>query len=296
MNFSIWGLSGSLHTERDSMLPFAEDRLYHWLQVIDHACNRFRPDSELSRLNASTGEIVLSETLVNALTAARRASDLTGGLCDPTVLTSLEALGYDRDYDALGIVENTPLALRPAPGFATLAFDESRRTVHKTSEWRIDLGASAKALVADLVANDVAHAGGVVVEIGGDVSVRGRGPEGPWVVGIAETLVITGREPRIGLGNGAIATSSNDVRTWRRGEQLVGHIIDPRTGRSAQSPFAAATVIDTDCVSANAFATAAILWGDEVAWQIAQSWRSARLVRRDGSVEFVGAWPREEAA
>ena len=296
MNFTTWGLSGSLHTERDNMLAFAEDRLNHWLEVIDQACNRFRPDSELSRLNASTGEFVLSDALVLALVAARRASDLTGGLCDPTVLTSLEALGYDRDYDTLGVVLDAAVDLGPAPGFAALAFDESTRTVYKTADWRIDLGASAKALVADLVADDVAPTGGVVVEIGGDVSVRGRGPEGPWVVGIAETLSITGHEPRIGLGNGAIATSSNDVRTWRRGEEIVGHIIDPRTGRTAQSPFAAATVIDTDCVSANAFATAAILWGEDAAWHIAQAGRSARLVRRDGDVEFVGAWPREEAA
>lgn len=296
MNFSIWGLSGSLHTESDNLLPFAEDRLNFWLEVIDKACNRFRPDSELSRLNEAQGDVVLSTVLVRALVAARRASELTGGLCDPTILPSLEALGYDRDYDSLGDVADTPLDLRPAPGFSALGFDEVARTVHKTFDCRIDLGASAKALVADLVARDVAPTGGVVVEIGGDVSARGRGRKGLWVVGIASTLTITGDEPRIALENGAIATSSNDVRTWRRGDHVIGHIIDPRSGRSAVSPFAAATVIDTDCVSANAFATAALLWGEDAAWHIAQAGRSARLVRHDGTVEFVGAWPREEAA
>ena len=296
MNFSIWGLSGSLHTERDNLLPFAEDRLNFWLEVIDKACNRFRPDSELSRLNEAQGDVVLSTVLVRALVAARRASELTGGLCDPTILPSLEALGYDRDYDSLGDVADTPMDLRPAPGFSALGFDEVARTVHKTFDCRIDLGASAKALVADLVAQDVAPTGGVVVEIGGDVSARGRGLKGPWVVGIASTLTITGDEPRIALEDGAIATSSNDVRTWRRGDHVIGHIIDPRSGRSAVSPFAAATVIDTDCVSANAFATAALLWGEDAAWHIAQAGRSARLVRHDGTVEFVGAWPREEAA
>ena len=296
MNFSIWGLPGSLHTERENQLPFAEDRLHFWLDVIDRACNRFHADSEISHLNGADGHVTLSDGLVRALVAARRASELTGGLCDPTVLTSLEALGYDRDYDALGDLEDTPVDLRPAPGFAALGFDEVAHTVHKTPDWRIDLGASAKALVTDLVADDVAPTGGVVVEIGGDVSARGRGPEGPWVIGIATTLTITGLEPRITLENGAVATSSNDVRTWRRGDKVIGHIIDPRTGHSAASPFAAATVIDADCVGANAFATAALLWGEDAAWHIAQAGRSARLVRHDGTVEFVGAWPREEAA
>ncbi len=150
--------------------------------------------------------------------------------------------------------------------------------------------------MADLVADDVAPAGGVIVEIGGDVSARGRGPDGPWVVGIPPPLTVHGGEPRITLENGAVATSSNDVRTWRRGNDVVGHIIDPRTGHSAQSPFAAVSVIDVDCVSANAFATAALLWGEDAAWHIAQAGRAARLVRHDGSVELVGAWPREEAS
>lgn len=296
MNFSLWGLSGSLHTARDDQASFAEDRLWFWADAIDRACNRFRDDSELSRLNHAEGVVPLSDTLTRALVAARRASDLTEGLCDPTVLASLEALGYDRDYDSLGVLEDTPVRLAPAPGFAALRFDPDARTVVKTPEWRIDLGASAKALLADLVADDVAPTGGVVVEIGGDVCAKGRGARGPWVIGVATTLRITGDEPRLTLEDGAIATSSNEVRTWRRGATEVGHVIDPRTGHSATSPFAAATVIDADCVGANAFATAALLWGQDAGWRIAHAGRSARLVRHDGSVEFVGAWPREENA
>ena len=296
MNFSIWGLSGSLHTERDNQLPFAQDRLAFWRDVIDHACNRFDPESEISRLNRDQGVVHVSDALARALRAAQRAHDLSEGLCDPTVLDSLIALGYDRDYDEIVDLEDAPVTLAPAPGFAALDFDPDARTVNKTEAWRIDLGASAKALLADLVAEDVAPTGGVVVEIGGDVCAKGHGAQGPWVVGVATTLSITGDEPRIALENGAVATSSNDVRTWRRGDTVVGHLIDPRTGQSAHSPYAAATVIDADCVGANAFATAAILWGEDAGWHIAQAGRSARLVRHDGSVELIGAWPREEVA
>lgn len=296
MKFSIWGLSGSLHTESEDSFSFAQERLHYWIEVMDRTCNRFRPDSEISRLNNSQGEVEVSTDLAMALVAARRAYELSEGLCDPTVLTSLETLGYDRDYDTIGLIDDADLNLRPVPGFVSLAFDEGARVVHMTPHSRIDLGASAKALVTDLVSADVAPHSGVVVEVGGDVSARGRGHDGPWVIGIASTLTITGDEPRITLENGAIATSSNSVRTWRRGHQVVGHIIDPRTGASAVTPFASASVIDADCVSANAFATAALLWGEDAAWHIAQAGRSARLVRLDGSVELVGAWPRGEAA
>jgi FAD:protein FMN transferase len=295
MNFTIWGLSGSLHTEQPEQMSTARERLHHWLDALDAACNRFRADSEISRLNDSRGTQSVSTVLAMALVAARRAFTLTDGLCDPTVLPSLLALGYDRDYDQLGNVADVPVELRPSPGFAALDFNDAAGTVHR-GEWMIDLGASAKALVADLVVRDLAHSGGVIVEIGGDVCAAGRGPDGPWVVGVAETLTVTGREPKITLENGAIATSSNEVRTWRRGERRVGHIIDPRTGDSAHGPYRTATVIDADCVGANAFATAALLWGEEAVWRIAQAGRAARLVRHDGTVELVGAWPREEAA
>ena len=295
MNFTIWGLSGSLHTERDSQLAFAEDRLHHWIDAVDVACNRFRADSEISRLNVARGEFALSDTLTRALVAARRANELSEGLCVPTVLPSLLALGYDRDYDALTPLPDDDVELGPAPRFDALGFDEAAQRVTRT-DWMIDLGASAKALVADLVVEDVSPTGGVIVEIGGDVCARGRGPEGPWVIGVAETLSLTGHEPRITLENGAVATSSNQVRTWQRGQRRVGHIIDPRSGESARGPYRTATVIDTDCVGANAFATAALLWGEDAGWHVAQAGRSARLVRHDGTVELFGAWPREVAA
>ena len=47
---------------------------------------------------------------------------------------------------------------------------------------------------------------------------------------------------------------------------------------------------------ANAFATAALFWNEDAGYHIAQAGWSARLVRRDGTLEFVGGWPEDEAA
>ena len=296
MKFEIWGLSGSLNTEHDEQQALAEERLWHWVGLIDDSCNRFKADSEISRLNASEGrQFEISETLELALDAAVRAADATGGLCDPTVLPALLALGYDRDYDQLAgatdLVERAPV---PTPGLGAIAFDRTNHTVTLAPGCQLDLGASAKALVADLVARDMGPWGGVIVEIGGDVAVRGAGPTGPWVIGVADSLSISGDEPRIAVTNSGIATSSATTRTWRVGDRMVNHIIDPRTGGFADSVYATATVSAVDCVIANAFSTAALLWGEDAAYFIGQAGWSGRLVRRDGTVEFVGAWPREE--
>jgi len=113
---------------------------------------------------------------------------------------------------------------------------------------------------------------------------------------VSDALVLHGNEPRVALVHGGIATSSTASRTWRVGERIVNHIVDPRTGRCAQGLYTTATVSASDCVLANAFATAALLWNEDASYHIAQAGWSARLVRRDGSVEFVGGWPEDGAA
>jgi len=298
MKFEMWGLTGSLATEREDQMASALERLWARLESFDDACNRFRGDSELSRLNARPGELTpVSETFELALDAAMRAADATLDLCDPTVLPSLLALGYDRDYDELVARVNAPAEepVRPL-GPGAIHLDRQHHTVIIDAPCQLDLGASAKALLVDLVADDVAPSGGVVVELGGDVAVRGNGPQGPWAIGVSDALTITGREPRISLRHGGVATSSTTSRTWRAGDHVVNHIIDPRTGSFANGPYATASVTASDCVLANAFATAALLWDEEATYHIAQAGWSARLVRTNGTIEFVGGWPEDTEA
>lgn len=297
MKFEIWGLTGTLATEHDGQMEEATKRLWYWLDAVDASCNRFRDDSELSRLNDSHGAtMAISPTLELALEAALLTADVTGDMVDPTVLPALLALGYDRDYDELIDDESIPeRAAVPSIGPSSIHLNVIEHTVTLDAPSRLDLGASAKALVVDLVADDVAASGGVVVELGGDVAVRGEGPDGPWVIAVSDSLVLDGLEPRVAFRHGGIATSSSTTRTWRSGGRIVNHIVDPRTGQSANGLYTTATVSASDCVLANAFATAALLWNEEASYHIAQAGWSARLVRRDGDIEFVGGWPTDTA-
>ncbi|HUX03462.1 MAG TPA: FAD:protein FMN transferase [Acidimicrobiales bacterium] len=296
MKFKIWGLTGTLATEHEEQMAFAEQRLWHWIDSFDAACNRFRSDSEISRLNAQSGQsLAISPTLELAIDAALRAGEATGGLCDPTVLPALIALGYDRDYDELLLRDDLKAgAPIPAPGLGAIHLDRERHVITLDPGCQLDLGASAKALIVDLVAHDVAPHGGVVVELGGDVAALGNGPDGPWVIGIADRLDLRGDEPRVSIASGAIATSSLTTRTWRVGSEVANHIIDPRTGTFARSVYATSSVSASSCVIANAFATAALLWGEDAGFHIAQAGWSARLVRNDGTVDFIGGWPEDD--
>ncbi len=292
--FEIWGLTGSITTESAEHFEFANERLWFWIGEIDRACNRFKDDSEIQRLNTSNGkECKVSATFEVALDAAIRSSEMTGGLCDPTVLSALLHLGYNRDFDEL--VDNqhtsdqTPV---PSPGISAIKIDKDGHKV-SLNNCIIDFGASAKALTADLVANDVMKFGGVAVEIGGDVALRGIDPRNPWTIGISDSLTINGTEPSVAMSSGGIATSSLRARSWKVNGETANHIIDPRTGSYARGPYATASVSAPDCVTANAFATAALLWGEDAGYHIAQSGLSARLVRNNGVVEFIGGWPED---
>jgi thiamine biosynthesis lipoprotein len=295
MNFHVWGLSGTLETEHADAAAYASERLWFWLDAFDTSCNRFRNDSEISILNHRPGDVVpISATLERAIVASLRAGHATNGLCDPTVLPALLALGYDRDYDDVAsrtdLVASSPVL---PLGLTAIDLDLENHTVKIAPGCQLDLGASAKALVVDVVADELTSHGGIVVELGGDVAVRGSGPDGPWVVGVSDALTITGDEPRISLQHGGIATSSIGTRTWRIGDYIANHIIDPRTGSFTHGTYVTATVTASDCVLANAFATAALLWDEEASYYIAQAGWSARLVRVNGTVEFVGGWSSE---
>jgi FAD:protein FMN transferase len=296
MEFQVWGLTGSLHTQREDQMEWAQERLWHWVNAFDDACNRFRPDSEISLLNASnTQPQMVSPIFEQALKGALLASDVTHGLCDPTVLPALEALGYDCDYDELCArepgVESQPI--KPL-GPNAITFDREEHTVTLAPQCQLDLGASAKALFVDYVADEVGASGGVVVEMGGDVAVRGRGGNGPWVIGVSDSLMVDPMQPRVSVDMGGIATSSTTTRTWRVGNRVANHIIDPRTGSFAQSMYATATVSAESCLMANAFSTAALLWGEDAGYFISQAGWSGRLVHHDGTVDFVGGWPHDE--
>jgi thiamine biosynthesis lipoprotein len=70
-----------------------------WMRAVDDTLSRFTPASELSRLNTGAGEwFAASDLLYEAVETAVRAARASNGLFDPTLLTRLEALGYDRDF------------------------------------------------------------------------------------------------------------------------------------------------------------------------------------------------------
>ena len=272
------------------------------LVAIDETCSRFRHDSELWNVHRANGAPVkVSSLLFDAIRVACDVAQHTDGAVDPTVGAALEALGYDRDFDELdGLDHELRDAPRPAPGWWQIELDGPARTVRVPPGTHIDLGASAKALVADRAARRIAGAvrTGALVSIGGDVATAGPAPEGGWAVGIAtsSSTPADAVDQVVAIESGGMASSSTSVRTWQRGGRQLHHIVDPATGHSVVPFWLLVSVSGSTCVDANALSTAAVVWGRRAVPRLVDMGLPARLVRHDGAVITLNGWPPDDRA
>jgi thiamine biosynthesis lipoprotein len=266
------------------------------LADVDLACSRFRPDSELERVNKGAGTAVeVSPLLVDAVLVALRAAQLTDGDVDPTVGTAMQVLGYDRDFGSLPKDGEAVATLVRVPGWQLVDVDERRGTVRVPSGVRIDLGATAKALAADRAATRAAAMAGcgVLVSLGGDLAVAGPPPRRGWEVRVTDDHAAgpDADGQTVLVQSGGLATSSTTVRRWARGGEDLHHVVDPRTGRPADEVWRTVSVAAACCVDANIASTASIIRGERApAWLDALG-LPARLVLPEGSVVRVGGWP-----
>jgi FAD:protein FMN transferase len=267
------------------------------LGAIDAACSRFRADSELRALERNSGgrPMPVSPLLFEALDVACRTAVLTAGTVDPTVGAALIELGYDRDFPEVTDGCSSGDGPVPAPGWWRIELDEDARTVALPSGVHVDVGATAKALVADRAAVRLAEelGCGVLVNLGGDVAVAGPPPPGGWAVGIApEATVPPDRADQVvAIVAGGLATSGTTARSWIRHGRRVHHIIDPWTGESAPSVWTLVSTTAPSCLEANAWSTAAVVWGEDAIGNLRGLGVSARLVDVRGTVLHTGHWP-----
>ena len=254
----------------------------HELRVVralfdarDRTFSRFRPDSELCAVNRSTAPAVrVSSAFAAAVQAALAALEATEGLVDPTLLDALERAGYDEDFAALGSDG------RPA-GPAVPARSAGLRLVGdvliRPSGVRLDLNGVVKALVVDDALALMRGPG--FVSAGGDLAARG-----PLEVGLPGGGGVR-------LERGGLATSGSIGRRWWRGGIEQHHLIDPRSGRPADSPWEQVTLCGATCLAADVAAKAAFLLGDHGPAWLEDRGLPGRFVARGGDVVATSGWP-----
>jgi thiamine biosynthesis lipoprotein len=245
---------------------------------LEDMLSRFRPDSELSRLNRN-GSIEASRELRELVALALAARQETGGRFDPTLHDAVVAAGYNRTFAQLA--DDGSPTRRPSGG-GEVAIRGRRIELGRNAY--LDLGGIAKGYAADRCVPVLAEHGPALVNAGGDIAVSGPRSHGsPWPVAVdvpSGLLTVT-------LDNGGLATSGRDRRRWRRDGEERHHLIDPRTLRPAEGGPLSVTVAAASATAAEVLAKALFL-ADDAEREASSAGMAAVIVPDDGEPRLVG--------
>jgi thiamine biosynthesis lipoprotein len=170
-----------------------------------------------------------------------------------------------------------------------ISLDAGRREIFLPAGIRIDLGGVAKGWAAHQAMLQLAELGPVLVDSGGDIASSGPQTSGePWPVAVADPFQLQDRLELLALGSCGVATSGTDYRRWFKDGIWKHHIIDPRTGQSAQTDLVSVTVAGPDVLQAEAAAKAVLILGSRLGldWLEDRPSLAGLLARQDGRIIY----------
>lgn len=246
------------------------DMAQAFIEQSEERFTRFKATSELSALNHSAGHwFNASPEMLEVLIAALECHQATNGIFDPSILPDLQAAGYTQSFDHL--LEHGPAAApskysrtRKLP-FADIEIDSLRGRVRLPKEMQIDLGGIAKGWIAEKAARLMARSStACAVNAGGDMFLLGK-PSGQqvWEIALEDPRDLLQDLMILHVEDGAVATSSVVKRAWRQDDKPRHHLIDPRTGEPAETPWLSVTVFAPQAVLAETFAKAILIAGPD---------------------------------
>jgi len=245
--------------------------LQQQLDRINKLMSTYDQTSEISRFNDSdsTDWFPLSPETVQVVELAQKISVLSGGAFDVTVGPLVDLWGFGplprgKRRPADSQVET----LRKQVGYRHLSVRRSPAALRKDIPGlRVDLSAIAKGYAVDSLAGILVAKGftDMVVEIGGEMLIKGRNPNGkPWRIAIEKPDPGQRSVERVFfLTDTGMATSGDYRNFFTEDGQRYGHTIDPATGRPVRHQLASVTVLASASAEADALATALMAMGDE---------------------------------
>lgn len=290
---------------KDALSPAeVAERERRFVEDFAARLSRFRPDSELSALNADPRSAVpVSPLLASAVLAGLWAARRSGGLVDPTLAKAVCDAGYEHSLDGqppASLVAALHAAPRRRPARPRAAAEWRKVTVEggivrRPAGVAIDTGGTGKGLCADAVAHRLAGYSRFVVDCGGDLAIGGVGAQlDPYEVQVEHPL--SGETIRtIRVSGGGIATSGLNVRLWRTSDgRYAHHLLDPATRTPAWTGLIGVTALGGSTLEAETLSKAALLSGPLRARAVLAE-HGGLIVHDDGEVEEIGdldrRWP-----
>lgn len=243
-----------------------DDSIQFVMRQVEMSLSVFNDSSIVSRINR--GDSVEVDSLFEkVLIESQRINLLSNGAFDPTVGPLVELWGFGKDKN----VQHTPDAaiidsIRESVGIMDCSID-NRFVTKKSPETRFNFSAIAKGYGCDMIAAMMRRNGvrSYMIEIGGEIALNGKSPHGgKWRIMVDAPVenndsIIHEQMAVIEVDSCGIATSGNYRNYHIVDGNVMGHSIDPFTGRPAITTILSATVIAPQCVTADALATACMI-------------------------------------
>ncbi len=234
---------------------------------VDSSLSTFNKESIISRFNSGEDSVLVDSHFRNVFEKGAAVSEISGGAFDMTVAQVVNAWGFGfskRDDVSDELIDS----LMRHVGYGKVRLVNGL-LVRDEAGVMLDASAIAKGYSVDVVARCLDSLGveNYMVEIGGEISVKGVNHEGrPWGIGVTNpvddsTMMRTELYDVVYLQDKAMATSGNYRQYYHKGGKKYSHTIDPRTGYPVEHNLLSASVFADDCMTADALATACMVVG-----------------------------------
>jgi thiamine biosynthesis lipoprotein len=287
------GTDYSIKYFADSSL-IAKEGVDSILMKIDSSMSLYKPYSLISKFNSSENGLSLDP---HFLTVIRKSFEIfkdTQGKFDVTVAPLVQAWGFGPKPISVfpDSVEITELLKNVGMDYLELKGNKllkSRPKVH------LDLNGIAQGYSVDIVADYLERKGinCFMVEIGGEIRLKGRKPDGTTMkIGIEGPAPDGVSEPQIrhviSFTEGAVTTSGNYRKFIKSGNKKVSHLINPKTGYPLHNELISVTIVAKDALTADGYDNAIMAMGlkEALAFVSARKNMEAYIIyqRKDGAI------------
>ncbi len=243
-----------------------EDSLVAVMNEVDRSLSPFNPQSIITAVNINS-DTEVNEMFSEVFTLAKHIHQATYGAFDITVAPLVNAWGFGFKNKE-DITDSLIDSLLETVGLERVELRDGK-VVKSDPRTMLDCSAIAKGYGVDAVGRKLEQLGvkNYLVEIGGEVRMRGKNPSGVvWRVGINKPIDDANGETNeieqvVQLSNLSMATSGNYRNFYEEGGKKYAHTINPKTGRPVQHSILSSTVVATDCATADAYATSFMVLG-----------------------------------
>lgn len=246
------------------------------LKRFSHSLNPFDSTSVIAAINRNVSTDTDS-LFRRVFRRAQAIAEVSGGSYDITCAPLINAWGFGFEHEKT-ITPELIDSLRAFVGYRKVRLD-GNAVVKDDPRLMLNTSSIAKGYASDLVAEALASRAitDYMVEIGGEVAYSGLNPQGKlWRIGVNKpvddsTGIVQELELIVELeGKGGLATSGNYRNYYLRDGKKYAHTIDPLSGYPVQTDVLSATVIASDCMTADALATTFMVVGSERVAAIAE--------------------------